>query len=100
MTNDTYKYTTTTPIDEHISNIIEIQQKYQTTPHINKKLRLLKLLQKSSVLVRETGSNTRLYHYEMPSRELTYLTLIDCDFVRDLSQRTDYLIFHNAANLN
>ena len=107
MNTDTYKYTTSQSIDEQLSNLIEIQQQFSRHDRewMNKKLRLLKLLQKSSVLVKETGSDIRLYHYEMPSRELTHLTLIDPDFVAGLNQRTEYLILHNifdtpCADLN
>ena len=99
MTEDTHKFTTHQSIDEQLSNLIEIQQQFSRhdPSWMSKKLRLLKLLKKSSVLVKETGSNIRLYHYEMPSREWCYLTLVDPDFVAGLIQRTEYLILHNGA---
>ena len=100
MTEDTHKFTTHQSIDEQLSNLIEIQQQFSRhdPSGMNKKLRLLKLLKKSSVLVKETGSNIRLYHYEMPSREWCYLTLVDPDFVQRLNQRTEYLLYHNKIS--
>lgn len=109
MTEDTYKYTTTQPIDEQLSNLIEIQQMHRKPLihesdllHIywtNKRIQFVKRLQKSSVLVEETETDILLYHYELPSREWTYLTLIEPGFVRDLDERTEYLLLHHAASV-
>lgn len=91
MTNDTRTYCISQSLDEWLSNLIEVQQMHQKRiarhlfdpdpDWLNKRIEIVKLLHKSSVLVDQTDYE---YHYEIHSRELTYLTLIEPEFVAEL----------------
>lgn len=97
----TFRYTRLDTLDKWLSNLIKVQQMHQNRTALypdpvhldwlNKRIELVKRLQESSVLVDETDSGRPLYHYEMPSRDLTYLTLTDPDFVAHLNERTECL---------
>ena len=106
MNSDTRKFTVSLTLDEWVSQLIKLQQMHQKTSYLpylvhlfwlNKRIRLVKRLQKSSVLVREeTRSGDPVYYYEVPSRELTYLTLVDPDLLTDLR---DGLNWREVSNI-
>ena len=96
MNPDTRKFTVSLTLDECVSSLTRAGKMHLKTPKVNsdtrhlawliKLVKSLKRLQKSSVLVREEilSSGESVYYYEVPSRELTYLTLVDPDLLTDL----------------
>ena len=107
MNPDTRKFTVSLTLDEWLSQLIKLQQMHQKPSYLpylvhlfwlNKRIRLVKRLQKSSVLVREEilSSGESVYYYEVPSRELTYLTLVDPDLLTDLR---DGLNWREVSNI-
>ena len=107
MNPDTRKFTVSLTLDECVSSLTRAGKMHLKTPKVNsdtrhlawliKLVKSLKRLQKSSVLVREeTRSGDPVYYYEVPSRELTYLTLVDPDLLTDLR---DGLNWREVSNI-